>query len=156
VNAINLAMFTANGYPLIENAVERTHDGVDRENTWPGKMVLGPNNWTNANDPDMPKFGSKPGLKMFALTGTGWSSREISIDANASLVPVAYFAMEVAPAILAKAPIAAAKAETKTAESAKADSTVAAEQPEEKKGGSLGLGALFVLLAGFIARRRIL
>lgn len=156
VNAVNLAMYTAKGYPFIENAVERTHDGVDPKDTWPGKMVLGPNNWTNANDPDMPKFGSKPGLKMFALTGTGWSSREISIDANASLVPVAYYAMEVAPAILAKAPIAAAKAETKAAEQTKADSAPATEQPEEKKGGSLGLGALFVLLAAFVARRRIL
>ncbi len=101
VNAINLAMFTAKGYSYIENAVTRTHDGANPDDSWPGKLVLGPNNWTNANDPHMPAFGSLPGLKMFALTGTGWSSREISIDANASLLPVAYFTTEIAPVILA-------------------------------------------------------
>lgn len=105
INAVNLAMFTASGYPKFENAVERTHDGANSGDSWPGKMVLGPNNWTNADDPDMPAFNSQPGLKMFALTGTGWSSREISIDANASLVPVAYFTTEVAPEILALDPI---------------------------------------------------
>jgi len=35
-----------------------------------------------------------------ALTGTGWASREISIDANAALLPVIYFATEIAPAYL--------------------------------------------------------
>jgi hypothetical protein len=107
VNAVNLAMFTANGYPNIEHAVTRTHDAADGDNSWPGKLVLGPNNWTNANDSAMPEFNSKPGLKMFAMTGTGWASREISIDANASLIPVAYFALEQAPAIMALAPIKA-------------------------------------------------
>lgn len=100
INGMNLAMYTAGGYPNIENAVTRTHDGADDEDTWSGKMVLGPNNWTNADDPDMPVFNSLPGLKMFAPTGTGWASREISIDATAALVPVAYFTTEVAPAIL--------------------------------------------------------
>lgn len=101
-NAVALAMYTSDDYPHIEHAVTRTHDGLvaDTEN---GKMVLGANNWTNANDPFMPAFGSMPGMKMFALTGTGWSSREIAIDANAALVPVAYFATEVAPKILAAA-----------------------------------------------------
>jgi len=98
-NGVALAMLTAPAYPHIEHAVQRTHDAlVDDKNS--GKFVLGPNNWTNANDQAMPKFGSQPGMKMFALTGTGWSSREISIDANASLVPVMYFATEVAPSYL--------------------------------------------------------
>jgi len=87
---------------LIEKAVTRTHDGLVAD-TEPGKMVLGPNNWTNSNDPDMPAFGSLPGMKMFAMIGTGWSSREISIDGNASLVPVTYFATELAPKYLAAA-----------------------------------------------------
>ncbi len=98
-NGVALAMLTAPDYPHIEHAVQRTHDAlVDDKNS--GKFVLGPNNWTNANDPAMPKFGSQPGMKMFALTETGWSSREISIDANASLVPVMYFATEIAPTYL--------------------------------------------------------
>ncbi|MFT7558253.1 MAG: hypothetical protein ACI93R_000147 [Flavobacteriales bacterium] len=105
VNAVNLAMFTAGGYNHIENAVTRTHDGANASDSWAGKMVLGPNNWTNADDGDMPAFGSQPGLKMFSLNGTGWASREISIDANASLVPVAYFAMEVAPSLMMLDPI---------------------------------------------------
>ncbi len=109
INAVNLAMFTAKGYPFIENAVSRTHDAADNGTQWPGKLVLGPNNWTNAHDGAMPAFNSRPGLKMFAMTETGWSSREISIDANASLVPVVYYAMEQAPAILALDPIKAGK-----------------------------------------------
>ncbi len=107
INPVALAMFTAKGYPEIENAVTRTHDGADPKDQWPGKMVLGPNNWTNANDPDMPKFGSQPGLKMFALTGVGWASREISIDANAAITPVMYFAKEIAPGRLARWPLSA-------------------------------------------------
>jgi len=105
INAVNLAMFTAKGYDYIENAVTRTHDAADNGTEWPGKLVLGPNNWTNANDSAMPAFNSQPGLKMFALKETGWSSREISIDANASLIPVAYYTLEQAPAILNLAPI---------------------------------------------------
>ncbi|HEY7884259.1 MAG TPA: cellulase N-terminal Ig-like domain-containing protein, partial [Cellvibrionaceae bacterium] len=98
-NAVALAMLTAADYPHIEHAITRTHDALV-DDTHSGKMVLGANNWTNSNDPDMPAFGSQPGMKMFALTGTGWSSREISIDANAALVPVMYFATEVAPGYL--------------------------------------------------------
>jgi len=98
-NAVALAMFTAADYPHIEHAVTRTHDALVSDDH-SGKMVLGANNWTNSNDPDMPAFGSQPGMKMFALTGTGWASREISIDANAALVPVIYFATEVAPTYL--------------------------------------------------------
>ena len=105
INAMNLAMFTAPDYPQFENAVERTHDGANNSDSWSGKLVLGPNNWTNADDGAMPAFNSQPGLKMFAVTGTGWSSREISIDANAALVPVAYFTTEIAPAILALDPL---------------------------------------------------
>lgn len=105
LNAMALTMFTTSGYTGYEHAVTRTHDGADGRDQWPGKMVLGPNNWTNADDGAMPAFNSQPGLKMFAVTGTGWASREISIDANAALVPVAYFATEVAPALLAAAPL---------------------------------------------------
>ncbi|BCE01721.1 carbohydrate binding domain-containing protein [Marinicellulosiphila megalodicopiae] len=105
LNAMALTMYTASGYSQFEHAVERTHDGSDPMDNWAGKLVLGPNNWTNADDGDMPEFNSQPGLKMFAVNGTGWASREISIDANASLVPVAYFTTEVAPAILAASPI---------------------------------------------------
>jgi len=104
LNAVNLAMYTAKGYNHIENAVERTHDGADGADQWAGKMVLGPNNWTNADDPNMPQFGSEPGLKMFPLQGSGWAAREISIDANAALMPVAYFTTEVAPFILVQSP----------------------------------------------------
>ncbi len=39
---------------------------------------------------------------MFAVKGRGWASREISIDGNAAIVPVVYFATEIAPAILAQ------------------------------------------------------
>jgi hypothetical protein len=105
VNAVNLAQVTAAGHGFIEHAITRTHDGADPADAWPGKMVLGANNWTNAGDPDMPPFGSRPGLKMFALNGRGWASREVSIDANAALVAVSYFASEIAPAILAMDPI---------------------------------------------------
>ncbi len=94
-NAVALAMYTAENFTQIEHAVTRTHDALVGDNV-DGKLALGPNNWTNSNDPDMPKFGSEPGMKMFTLTGTGWASREIAIDGNASLVPVVYFATEVA------------------------------------------------------------
>ena len=101
-NGVALAMYTADNHPNIEYAVSRTHDNLVADSV-DGKMVLGANNWTNANDDAMPKFGSQPGMKMFALTGTGWASREVSIDANAALLPVMYFATEVAPMILAAA-----------------------------------------------------
>lgn len=101
-NAVALAMYTAGDYPNIEHAITRTHDALVPDSK-SGKMVLGPNNWTNSNDGDMPEFGSKPGMKMFALTGTGWASREVAIDANAALLPVVYFATEVAPTYLEKA-----------------------------------------------------
>jgi len=98
-NAVALAMYTAADYPQIQHAVTRTHDRQVSDEVG-GKMVLGPNNWTNSDDDAMPEFGSEPGMKMFALTGTGWASREISIDANAAFVPVLYFATEVAPGYL--------------------------------------------------------
>lgn len=101
-NAVAIAMYTAADYPNIEHAITRTHDRLV-DDTKSGKMILGPNNWTNSNDGDMPAFGSKPGMKMFALTGTGWASREVAIDANAALVPVMYFATEVAPKYLEQA-----------------------------------------------------
>ncbi len=99
-NAVALAMFTASAYPAIEHAVTRTHDAKvpDSES---GKLVVGPNNWTNSNDRAMPKFGSQPGMKSFALKGTGWASREVYIDGNATLTAVAYFASEIAPKYLA-------------------------------------------------------
>lgn len=95
-NAVALAMYTAGDYPHIEHAITRTHDAnvPDSES---GKLVVGPNNWTNSNDPDMPPFGSQPGMKSFALQGTGWASREVYIDGNASLVVATYFLTEIAP-----------------------------------------------------------
>jgi hypothetical protein len=99
-NALALSMVTGFG----EHAVERTHDN-HVANTEPGKMVLGPNNWTNSNDPDMPEFGSRPGMKMMPLTGTGWAAREISIDGNAPLVWMAWWAEHRAADLLALDPI---------------------------------------------------
>ncbi len=98
-NAVALAMYTAGTYPKIEHAVKRTHDKLvpDAES---GKLVVGPNNWTNSRDKAMPAFGSQPGMKSFVLKGTGWASREIYIDGNASLTAVAYFATEIAPKYL--------------------------------------------------------
>jgi hypothetical protein len=98
-NAMALSMVTGFG----ENAVERTHDNHVSD-TEPGKMVLGPNNWTNSNDPDMPAFGSLPGMKMMPVTGTGWAAREISIDGNAPLVWMAWWAEHRAADLLALDP----------------------------------------------------
>jgi len=98
-NAMALSMVTGFG----ENAVQRVFDpnvpGPD-----PGNMVLGPNNWTNVDDPDMPPFGSRPGMKMMSTTETGWASREIAIDGNAPLVWMAWWAEHEAAALLALAP----------------------------------------------------
>ncbi len=98
-NAMALSMVTGFG----EHAVERTHDNHVPD-TEPGKMALGPNNWTNSNDPDMPAFGSRPGMKMMPVTGTGWAAREISIDGNAPLVWMAWWARHQAADLLALAP----------------------------------------------------
>ena len=86
-NAMALSMVTGFG----EHAVERTHDGHVPD-TEPGKLALGPNNWTNSDDPDMPPFGSLPGMKMMPVTGTGWAAREVAIDGNAPLVWMAWWA----------------------------------------------------------------
>jgi hypothetical protein len=99
-NAVALSMVTGFG----EHAVERTHDGQVPD-TEPGKMALGPNNWTNSSDPDMPEFGSLPGMKMMPVTGTGWAAREIAIDGNAPLVWMAWWAEHRAADLLALAPI---------------------------------------------------
>ncbi len=98
-NAVALAMFTAGDYPKIEHAVRRTHD-ANAPDSESGKLVVGPNNWTNSNDAAMPPFGTQPGMKSFSIHGTGWASREVFIDGNASLVPVAYFTVKVAPRYL--------------------------------------------------------
>ncbi|MFZ0428171.1 MAG: hypothetical protein WAO20_08630, partial [Acidobacteriota bacterium] len=66
--------------------------------------VLGPNDWTNADDPDMPAFGSQPGMKMMPRTGTGWAAREIAIDGNAPLVWLSWWAAHRAGAVLASGP----------------------------------------------------
>jgi len=95
-NAMALSMITGFG----ENAVERLHDCCV-PNTEPGKMALGPNNWTNADDPAMPPFGSQPGMKMMPKTGTGWAARELSIDGNAPLVWMAWWAQHKAAELLA-------------------------------------------------------
>ncbi len=102
-NAMALSMVTGFG----EHAVERTHDGHVPD-TEPGKLALGPNNWTNSNDPDMPEFGSRPGMKMMPVTGTGWAAREIAIDGNAPLVWMAWWAQHRAADLLALAPITGA------------------------------------------------
>jgi len=86
-NAMALSMVTGFG----EHAVERLHDTIVPD-TEPGKMALGPNNWTNAGDPDMPAFGSLPGMKMMPVKGRGWAAREIAIDGNAPLVWMAWWA----------------------------------------------------------------
>ncbi len=95
-NAMALSMVTGFG----ENAVERLHDTIVPD-TEPGKMALGPNDWTNAGDPDMPAFGSLPGMKMMPVKGRGWAAREIAIDGNAPLVWMAWWAAHRAAALLA-------------------------------------------------------
>jgi hypothetical protein len=95
-NAMALSMVTGFG----ENAVERLHDTIVPD-TEPGKMVLGPNDWTNAGDPDMPAFGSLPGMKMMPVKGRGWAAREVAIDGNAPLVWMAWWSAHRAAALLA-------------------------------------------------------
>jgi hypothetical protein len=95
-NAMALSMVTGFG----EHAVERLHDSIVPD-TEPGKMALGPNNWTNAGDPDMPPFGSLPGMKMMPVKGRGWAAREIAIDGNAPLVWMAWWAAHRAAVLLA-------------------------------------------------------
>jgi endoglucanase len=95
-NAMALSMVTGFG----ENAVERLHDTIVPD-TEPGKMALGPNDWTNAGDPDMPAFGSLPGMKMMPVKGRGWAAREIAIDGNAPLVWIAWWSAHRAAALLA-------------------------------------------------------
>ncbi len=94
-NAMALSMITGFG----ENAVERLFDCCV-PNTERGKLALGPNNWTNADDPDMPAFGSLPGMKMMPKTGTGWAAREVAIDGNAPLVWMAWWAEHKAAELL--------------------------------------------------------
>ena len=94
-NAMALSMVTGFG----EHAVERLHDLLVPD-TEPGKMALGPNNWTNAGDPDMPAFGSLPGMKMMPVKGRGWAAREVAIDGNAPLVWMAWWADHRAAALL--------------------------------------------------------
>jgi hypothetical protein len=95
-NAMALSMVTGFG----EHAVERLHDPLVPD-TEPGKMALGPNNWTNAGDPDMPAFGSRPGMKMMPVEGRGWAAREVAIDGNAPLVWMAWWAEHRAAGLLA-------------------------------------------------------
>jgi hypothetical protein len=95
-NAMALSMVTGFG----EHAVERLHDSIVPDGE-PGRMALGPNDWTNAGDPDMPAFGSLPGMKMMPVKGRGWAAREIAIDGNAPLVWMAWWAEHRAAALLA-------------------------------------------------------
>jgi hypothetical protein len=95
-NAMALSMVTGFG----ENAVERLHDSIVPDGE-PGRMALGPNDWTNAGDPDMPAFGSLPGMKMMPVQGRGWAAREIAIDGNAPLAWMAWWAEHRAAALLA-------------------------------------------------------
>jgi hypothetical protein len=94
-NAMALSMVTGFG----EHAVERLHDSIVPDGE-PGRMALGPNNWTNAGDPDMPAFGSLPGMKMMPVKGRGWAAREIAIDGNAPLAWMAWWSDHRAPALL--------------------------------------------------------
>jgi hypothetical protein len=94
-NAMALSMVTGFG----EHAVERLHDTIVPD-TEPGKMALGPNNWTNAGDPDMPAFGSLPGMKMMPVKGRGWAAREIAIDGNAPLAWMAWWSAHRAAGLL--------------------------------------------------------
>ena len=94
-NAMALSMVTGFG----ENAVERLHDPLVPDSE-PGKMALGPNDWTNAGDPDMPAFGSLPGMKMMPVKGRGWAAREVAIDGNAPLVWLAWWAQHRAAELL--------------------------------------------------------
>jgi hypothetical protein len=98
-NAMALSMVTGFG----EHAVERLHDSIVPDGE-PGRMALGPNNWTNAGDPDMPPFGSLPGMKMMPVKGRGWAAREIAIDGNAPLVWMSWWAAHRAAALLAPEP----------------------------------------------------
>jgi endoglucanase len=86
-NAMALSMVSGFG----ENAVERVFDCCGPKGH-PGNLALGPNDWTNADDPDMPRFGSLPGMKMMPTKGTGWAAREIAIDGNGPLVWMAWWA----------------------------------------------------------------
>jgi hypothetical protein len=95
-NAMALSMVTGFG----ENAVIRLHDSTVPDGG-PGRLALGPNDWTNAGDPDMPAFGSLPGMKMMPVKGRGWAAREIAIDGNAPLVWVAWWAQHRAAGLLA-------------------------------------------------------
>jgi hypothetical protein len=99
-NAMAISMVTGFG----ENAIERTHDCCVPDSE-PGKMALGPNNWSAAHDPDMPAFDSRPGMKMMSTTGTGWASREISVDGNAPLVWMAWWARHRAAILLSPAAV---------------------------------------------------
>jgi len=86
-----------------ENAVERLYDCCV-PGPPPGNLALGPNNWTNADDPNMPPFGSRPGMKMMPTNAAGWAAREIAIDGNAPLVWMAWWAQHKAAQCLALAP----------------------------------------------------
>jgi endoglucanase len=96
-NAMALSMVTGFG----ENAVVRLHDTIVADGE-PGRLALGPNDWTNAGDPDMPPFGSLPGMKMMPVKGRGWAARELAIDGNAPLVWVAWWAQHRAASLLAR------------------------------------------------------
>ena len=98
-NAMALSMVSGFG----ENAVERLYDCCV-PGPQPGNLALGPNNWTNADDPNMPPFGSRPGMKMMPTNAGGWAAREIAIDGNAPLVWMAWWAQHKAAQYLALAP----------------------------------------------------
>jgi hypothetical protein len=103
-NGMALSMVSGFG----ENAVERLYDCCV-PGPQPGNMALGPNDWTNVDDPDMPAFGSLPGMRMMSVKGTGWASREIAIDGNAPLVWMAWWAEHEAAGLLALAPLSVAE-----------------------------------------------
>ena len=67
--------------------------------------AFGPNNWTNAGDPDMPPFGSLPGMKMMPVKGRGWAARELAIDGNAPLAWMAWWSEHRAAPLLGRSQI---------------------------------------------------
>lgn len=95
-NAMALSMVTGFG----EHAVVRLHDTIVPDGE-PGRLALGPNDWTNAGDPEMPPFGSMPGMKMMPVKGRGWAARELAIDGNAPLVWLAWWAQHRAAGLVA-------------------------------------------------------
>ena len=81
---------------------------MDNQRDWMDRMApptpFGPVSSLRPEMPDMPAFGSQPGMKMMPRTGTGWAAREIAIDGNAPLVWLSWWSSHRASQILAMDP----------------------------------------------------